>query len=389
MSQTLDVNEFSTFLEDQRHQIAAAFAEIEQVQREYQGSYARFKADHDKTLRALTEQIEAQADGTGRSLKPLIEARVPQEQQIVIQQIADLEGQSAGLQAKADELLALNQKAIADLREANPKLNEREEALKADIARQQQALADLNAQINQAGKGLGFVLHAAKIHTLDRERFQILGRLQQLEEELRKVRQDWNDLSTHTAKSETDWQAQWQQQTAQLSQVRQQHDYLEQNTAAEAQHRATVYVLDNLKTLPPGGDAIALQPMIDLNIQTDDFQAALGSVAGILGILKGMDEGLKRLGESVQALIAEQQRHREFLPRLNIALDDQVTTFGQTWDDLIARSKDEKTLAAHPAEFVAAMQPFLEKRLTQEYIAAFFNTLGQALSQATASWRGA
>jgi hypothetical protein len=203
------------------------------------------------------------------------------------------------------------------------------------------------------------------------------------------VRQEWKDLSTNTAKNEADWRAQWQQKTTQLSQVQQQHDYLEQNTVAEAQHRATVYVIDNLKSLPASGDATLLQPMIDLNIQTDDFQAALGSVAGILGILKGVDEGLKRLGESVQALIAEQQRHSEFLPSLNIALDDQVTAFGQTWDDLIAKSKDEKTLATHPVDFVTAMKPFLEKRLTQEHIAAFFNALGEALKHATASWRGA
>jgi hypothetical protein len=127
MSRTLAANELSAFLSNQRRQIAAAFTEIEQVQVEYQGAYTRFKTDHDKTLRALAEQIETQANGTGRALKPLIEARIPQEQQSILQQIADFEEQSAQLQAGADELLALNQKAIADLRETNPKLNEREE----------------------------------------------------------------------------------------------------------------------------------------------------------------------------------------------------------------------------------------------------------------------
>jgi len=77
MSQTLTVNEFSTFLGDQRQQIAAAFTEIEQVQVEYQGAYTRFKADHDKTLHALTDQIEARANGAGNALRPLIEARIP------------------------------------------------------------------------------------------------------------------------------------------------------------------------------------------------------------------------------------------------------------------------------------------------------------------------
>ncbi len=387
MSQTLTANEFSTFLDSQRHRIAAAFTEIEQVQVEYQGAYTRFKADHDKTLQALVDQIEAHTNGTGSALKPLIEARMPQEQQSITQQIASLAEQSAQLQAATDELLVLNQQAIAGLRQANPRLNEREEKLKAEIGKRQSALAELNAQIGQVGKGLGFMLHAAKIHALDRERLQILGRLEQLEEELWQVRQDWSNLSTNTAKSEVERRAQWQQQTAQLSQVRQQHDYLEQNTAAEAQHRATVYVIDNLKTLPTGGDAVILQPMIDLNIQTDDFQAALGSVAGVLGLLKGVDEGLQRLGESVRALIAEQERHSEFLPGLDLTLDDQIASFGETWNDLIASSKDEKALATHPADFITALQPFLEQRLTQERITAFFNALGKALNDAAAEWR--
>jgi predicted nucleic acid-binding Zn-ribbon protein len=389
MNQTLDANEFSAFLGKQRMQITSAFNTIEKMQHEYQGAYTRFKADHDKTLRALTERIETQAGGTGQALKPLIEVRLPQEQQSIAQQIAGLAKQADELQARMDELPALSQQAIAGLREANPKLNEREEALKTDIANQQQALDDLNTQILKAGKVLGFVLHAAKIHALDRERFRIIGRLQQLEEDLKDVRQGWENLSTNTAQKETEWRTEWRQRTEQLSQVRQQRDYLEQNRAAETWHRATGYVIDNLKTLPAEGDESLLLPMIDLNIQTDDFQTALGSVASILGILKGMDEGLKRLDQSVQTLITEQKRHSEFLPNLSIVLDDQVAVFGQTWDDLAAKCKDEQTLADHPADFVAAMQPFLEQRLTQEHIAAYFNALGKALNDATAGWGGA
>jgi hypothetical protein len=321
-------------------------------------------------------------------VKPLIDARLPEEQQNITQQIADLAKQADELQAKTDELLALSQKATAQLREANPKLNEREETLKAEIAKQQQALADLNEQIRQVGKGLGFVLHAAKIHALDRDRFRLLGRLQQLGEDLKDVRQQWKDLSTSTAKKETDWQSEWRQRAEQLSQVRQQHDYLAENTPSEVQHRATFYVLDNLKTLPAGGEAALLQPMIDLNIQTDDFQAALGSVASILGILKGMDEGLQRLDLSVEKLIEEQQRHREFLSSLNMVVSDQVTGFGQVWDELAAKSKDEKALADHPADFVTAMQPLLAKRLSQEQITAYFNALGNSLKEATKGWRG-
>jgi hypothetical protein len=386
MSQTLTANEFTDFLSGQCRQIAAAFAEIEEVQKEFQGAYTRLKAEHDKTLHTLADQIEGQANGAGHILQPQIEARIPEEQQIITKQIDDLARQAALLRVKADDELAVGQKTLAELRKANPKLNEREETLKADVSQQQHALADSNTQIDQAGKGLGFLVHAGKIHTLDRERQQTLGRLQQLEEELRKVRQEWKDQSSTTAKTEMDLQQQWQQYTAQLSQVQQQHDYLAQNTSAEVQHRAIVYVIDHLKSLPAGGDAPTLQPIIDLNTQLANFQTALGSVAGVLGLLKGVDDGLKRFDESVQSVIAEQQRHSEFLPALRVELDDQVTAFGQNWTDLIAKSKDEKALATHPEEFVAAMQPFLDERLSQEHIAQFFVAMGKGLEHATARW---
>jgi hypothetical protein len=178
---------------------------------------------------------------------------------------------------------------------------------------------------------------------------------------------------------------------AKLAQLQQEHDLLAQNAEALARRRASLFVLDNLKTPASAAESALdaqLKQMIGLNIQTDDFQTALGSVAGILGILKGVDEGLRRLRESANALIAEQQRHSAYLPALHIELSDGVLAFGAAWDDLIAKTKDEKTFAAHPTDFSAAMKPFLDERLTNAQITGFFNALGQAIQAATAGWRG-
>ena len=389
MSRALDVNGFDAFLDDQHSHISAAYKEIEQLQAEYQGAYTRFKAEHDQTLYALVDKIEAGANGTGKSLSAQIEARAGEEQPLIVQQIADLASQLDRLQAEADNVLARIQQAIAQRREMNPKLNEREEQLKSDVARQQQTLNELNTQISQLSRGLGVIRHPVKIFTLDRERWKILGRLQQLEDELHKVRLDWKNLAERTTKDEADWKTQWQEKTLQLSQLRQQQDYLSQNTAAEARHRATVYVIDNLKTLPDASEAAALQPMIDLNIQTDDFQAALGSVSGILGNLTGMQEGLRRFKASLRSLAAEQQQHSDYLAPLHFRLSDEALAFGQTWEDLIARTQDEKTLAAHPADFVTAMESFMAERLSEEHITHFFNSLGATLDDATRSWKSA
>jgi len=389
MTRMVSPEAFASFIADQRAKIGNAFQEVEQVQVEYQGAYTRFKAEHDKTLLALANQIETQDDGLGDALKAQIDARVPIEKQTIVQRITALEKeQIPKLQEHADDLLARARKEIADLREMNPKLNEQEESLKADLARLQQQLDDLNAQVKKLGSGLGFIFNAWKIHSLDRERFQVIGRMQSTEERLKKVRQDWKDLRDMVTKEEMEWKMQWQVTTAQVGQLRQERDYLAQNMDAEARHRANVYVLDNLKALSAGTDSTPLKQMVDLDIQTDNFQAALGSVASMLGVLKGIDEGLGRMNESVSAIIAEQNRHGAYLGGLSIVLQDSAVAFGQTWDDLIAKVKDEKTLATHPADFVAAMKPFLDERLTKEHIVALFDMLGNALKEATQNWRG-
>jgi predicted nucleic acid-binding Zn-ribbon protein len=390
MTRSFNAESFRDFIEDERSKIARAFREVEQVQVEYQGAYTRFKTEHDKTLAALTGQIEAQGSELAPALRELIDARVPVERQAIAARIAELEKESPKLQKHADALVSRAQKDTADLHAMNPKLNDQEEKLKTQIAQWQQKLDDLNAQAKALSKGLGFILNVGKINTLDRERFRAIGHLEGLGKDLNKVRQEWRDLRTMADKEQKETQAEWQTAMAQIGQLKQEHDYLAENADTLARHRAIVFVLDNLKTplaTNPPLDA-PLGRTIELNIQTDDFQAALGSVAGILGVMKGVDEGLKRLRESATALISEQSRHGKFLPPLQIELAGNVTAFGAVWDDLAAKSKDEKSLAQHPAHFVTAIKPFLDERLTKDHIVGYFNSLGNALKRATAGWKG-
>jgi chromosome segregation ATPase len=393
MSRTLSAEAFRDFIADQQQQIARAFQEVEQVQAEYQGMYTRFKADHDRTLLVLVNKIESTlADALGAALRKQIDARVPVERKAIADRIAKLEkGELPDLQRQADYLIQKGQKETTDLRKINPKLNDREEMLKRDLAHWQQTLDDLNAQVSTLGGGWGVILHARKIHDLDRERFRVIGRMESLSKELSKVRQDWKDLYDMVDKNQAEWKAWWQKKMAQLGELKQEHDYLAQNTDTLARHRAILFVVDNLKEpVPDAPSALdaALKQMIELNIQTDQFQAALGSVAGMLGIAKGVDEGLRRFGESTRAVLNEQARHSAYLPPLQIELIDSVLAFGAVWDDLAAKVKDEKALAQHPADFIVAMKPFLDERLTKDHITAFFDTLGKAMARATSRWKG-
>ena len=389
MSQPVDALGFLNFIDGQNTKINAAFREIEELQKLFQGSYTRFRAEHDKTLAALGAQIESARDGSGDALKAPIDARVPAERKTIDARVATLEQKLIpGFQTEADKVLARAQSRTQELRTKNPQLNDREEKLKAEIAAQTKTLADLNTQVQKLSSGLGFIFNIGKIHALDAQRQQTVGRLQTLNQQLTQIRQEWKKLHDDVSQEEHNLQVEWQTASVTLGKLRQEHDYLAQNAAAEARHRAITFVIDNLKTMPPGANnSAAFKPMIDLNIQTDDFQAALGAVAGILGVLKGIEDGLTRIFESVKALKAEQAKNSAYLPSLQFELPDAALAFAKTWDDLIAKSKDDKYLGAHPAEYIAAIQPFLDERLTKEHITDFFNGLGDAIQRATAGWK--
>ncbi|MGE5140523.1 MAG: hypothetical protein ACM3JD_13730, partial [Rudaea sp.] len=225
---------------------------------------------------------------------------------------------------------------------------------------------------------------------LDQQRHEVLGRLDAHSKKLYDVRKEWQDWLASTNKDQTNFRAQWVAATAQLAALRAEHDQLVSEVDRLPQRRATRYVIDNLKTVPPATGSTLDQPlqqMVRLNNQTDDFQAALGSVAGILGVAKGVDEGLQRLNDSVSALANEQAQHSQYLSPLKFSLPNNVDDFGAVWNDLIAKTKDEQKLADHPADFFAAVKPFLEERLTSKQIGAFFDALGASIKQATRTWR--
>ncbi|MDP3047211.1 MAG: hypothetical protein Q8O07_07010, partial [Chloroflexota bacterium] len=188
------------------------------------------------------------------------------------------------------------------------------------------------------------------------------------------------------AAGQTQEQAAWQAMMVEVGRLKAERDVLTADPDAQARRRAALYVLDNLKSLP--GAEPDLQKMVDLNIQTDDFQVALGAVAGLMGTISGIRQGLERFGASVSALIEEQSRNSQYLPDLKLDVPKDVAAFDRQWDELIVCVRDEQALANHPADFVRATRPFVDERLTKERITSYFDALGEALKAATAGWKG-
>jgi hypothetical protein len=379
----MKADEFLGYLNAQGGKLQQAYDEIGHVQREYQGRYVTFRADHDRTLESL---VDTRAGALPDPLPAEVEARLPAERQAMAQRVDELNKQIAARQGEADARIAAVQAGMAAIRAVNPQLDQREEQLKAKIAFRTQTLHDLNAQVSKLAAGLGFVLHFGKIHGLDNDRHRLVGQLETLNADLVKVRTEWKEKHEAFEAGRAQEQAAWQGMMVEVGRLKAERDDLTVDPEAQARRRATVYIVDNLKSLP-GADP-DWQKMVDLNIQTGDFQAALGAVAGLMGTVSGIREGLERLGASVSALIEEQSRNSQYLPELKLDLPDDAAAFDRQWDELIACVRDETALAGHPTDFVRATRWFVDERLTKERITGYFDALGEALKAATAGWKG-
>jgi hypothetical protein len=379
----MKADEFLGYLNAQMSRLQQTYDEIGHVQREYQGSYVTFRADHDRTLQTLAD---TRAGSLPDPLPAQVEERLPAERQALAQRVDELSKQIAAKQAEADARIAAVQASMAEIRALNPQLDQREEQLMAKIAFRTQALHDLNAQVSKLAGGIGFVLHFGKIHGLDNDRHRLVGQLETLNGDLVKVRKEWQEKHEAFTASQAKEQADWQAMMVEVGRLKAERDGLAVDPEAQARRRAVLYVLDNLKALPGAGPE--WQQMVELNVQTDDFQAALGAVAGLMGTVGGIRQGLERLGASVSALIDERSRNSQYLPELKLEVPKEAAAFDQQWDELVVCVRDEKALAQNPTDFVRATRPFVEERLTKERIGVYFEALGGALKAATAGWKG-
>ena len=107
-------------------------------------------------------------------------------------------------------------------------------------------------------------------------------------------------------------------------------------------------------------------------------------MAEALGLLKGLAEGMERFGRSADKVLEEQRRYN--LRQLRLELSDVVLGFHSLWPALRAQVKDEKTLGAQPAEFSRRVRATIDGRLSDDAIAAMFESMGDALTRATKAW---
>jgi DNA repair exonuclease SbcCD ATPase subunit len=220
-----------------------------------------------------------------------------------------------------------------------------------------------------------------------RQREQLVENLAVLDTGIRVVREKWQTRKKELQQSQADLQSKWQAISVDVSQLQARLDHLETDFDDLTKRNAAQNLLGNLQDLPvsagPWRDRLA--PLVELSRHKSDYEVGLRTVAEILGLLKGLGEGMDRFVRSVATVYEEQKRYKLAMIKLN--LSDGVTSFHALWPEFQAKVKDEKYLGTHPLEFSQRVQEVVSQRLQEAAIKRMFEDMGSALTAATKQWR--
>jgi hypothetical protein len=391
-TKNMNAKQLLQYLDRQTLAIADLINQLDEIQVVFNAQFDAFKARHDTELDRLTDRIASQLHNLSPELRAAIDDRLPSEQRHLEErrQLVKEEYLPKRQQA-ADELLRRAQAELAELRALNPELDRQEEQLKIEKTQLESHLAELNDEIRRHSRGIGTVLHFRAITRADRERHQVIGKLDMVNQSLYTVRHEWESRHQQMLASQAKLQEKWQLETIAVARLQTELDQLSDAAGCDdlALRRTIRHVLDALKEPQHTSDSeldASLQEMIELNIHTDTFHEGLASVGGMIGLLRGINNGMQAIRQSVQGLYDEQRMHSAYLKPLSFNLPARVEAFHKQWPELTQRYTDQDEIGNHPAQFSTAVKPLLEEPLSEANISGVFEDLGDMLKQATAAW---
>jgi len=387
MAATMTLADFYNFVRDNRKRIADVYREIEEIQYQFNDLHARQMSERQKLISNYALPL-LKTDDVPPELQQLLMVQEETERRAIQDEIARLEKEIAEKRQNAESFIKLGQTQVAALRDENPILNQQEEQLKARRASLAREIDDLDAELKQMGCfPLGWLTNFLKRRRLRQQRAQLAGNLETLDTGIRVVREKWQAKKKEVQATQAELQSKWQALSVELSQLQARLDDLTANIDDLAKRTAAQNLLGNLKELPvsagPWKDRLA--PLVELQRNKSNYEVGLTTVAEILGLLKGLGEGMDRFGRSVATVYDEQKRYKLAMPKLT--LPDSVTSLHTVWPEFQARVKDERYLGTHPLEFSQRAKEVVQQRLTEAAIKRMFEDMGSALTKATKQWR--
>ena len=383
----MSLSQFYRYLKDKSQELKACYKEIEEVQFQFNDIFKRELEAWQELFGACFPLVLSKRRDLTPDFVALIDRTEQQELARIRQEIVDLGKQVVDGRLATDKLLADAQGLTAALREANPEINEREERLKRRVAAYQDEFAQAYEEMEALRKGpFAGLRHGGQIRKLKRAQRVAKTRQAADLEQLRGVRKEWLERVDETSEQQAALRSAWQTKSAEVSQAQARLEMLRANIEALAEEAAVQRVLEELDH-DPGVEGELGQQLAELAERNDTrarYERGLQAVAEALGLTKGVGEGMQRFRKSVGKVLEEQRRYS--LAEVRVPISRRAATLNQTWKALSDKVRDEEYLGKHPVEFAELVRVYVTERLTDADIQYLFESMGEALSQATSAW---
>jgi len=383
-----DLASMIAYFVEQRGKIDGLLAEIDEIN---QGITSELVEAQDRTETAVSAAVAIAADASERldpALRQTVDTRLPgmREERTALR--SDLEQALGQLEEDRTEIEAKDAAEAAQLTIDNPNLNEREEILKRKLAELEASLAATEEEIRRAGRGLGWLTRAGAITRLRKQHRSQATALYGVRERLSEVRNAWAQQRTKATETETQLQQAWRLRTAEIAKLQQELAGLRDDFEGACRRAALEEWIRAQETYPSVGvpevDA-GLAEIAAARQRAADCESGVIAVSEIMGLLKGVRDGMARMQSSIESVKQEQDMHSE-LSTLRVEAPSALIQFHQFWDALLETVQDEKRSIAHPKAFADIVNQITATTLSNEGIEAMFNLAGDALTQATKQW---
>jgi len=373
------------YMDAQCEKINALVAEIEEIQRAFETRFVESEQKFENTKAQVAVWVERHGWQQPGWLAAEITERLPKIEQQKRERLRELAQELADLGTQRQEMESQSQARIGALKDNNPRLNAREEELKAKEQELQQALAAALAAWRASGRGLGWLVRPGQVQRLRKQAEVLADQLADVNARLTEVRNSWHTMETNTEQNETNLQGAWRLRTAEIARLRREDHALRSDMEGACREAALDEILDAIAEAKQGDapdfDALLAQ-MVGLHDQVRDYQSGIAQVAELMGIMKGVCEGLGRMKESVAGVKKEQDMHAE-LANLTLRAPDTALQFHQLWDRLRPVVLDEKFAAEHPRDLAVRLKQTIGEGMTNAALDAMFTALGNELDRAT------
>jgi chromosome segregation ATPase len=388
MGATMTLADFYRFIRQNRKRMGDIYREIEEIQYQFNDLYTRQLEERQNLIASHAPLLLESSQDLPKELSELFRKRENAEREAIEEEIDGLERQISEKRLEADRLIEEAQRQMAYLREQNPILDQQEEELKDRRASLRSRIRELDTEVTRLNRfPIGWLVNFAKRRRMSQERAQLAEHAQAMSDGIRAVREKWQGHKDALKEKQSSLQGKWQNLSVEAAQLQSRCEHLRASIGQRSRTDAAQNLLSNLKEVPSSAsswqDRVA--PLVELNRSNAIYETGLTAVAEILGLLKGLQEGMDRFLRSVATVHEEQQRYR--LPSLTLELSDAVTSFYAALPGFQTKVKDEKYLGTHPLEFSQRVRDFMQAQLHEAAIKEMFKDMGDALSRATEAWR--